>query len=159
MKKTTIISIFTAAMVMATSAATYALWDTVTVDSRGNTVTMRNPVTVSDSTDEQNISADANTLNPVTVTASGTVKFNVDNSDSVAKKLTLKETIEASEQLVETTDYSIEFTGDGVSGNVDSSVTDGMEEYNYTITFTESGLEKLKTNSNTCTVKVTATLS
>ena len=87
------------------------------------------------------------------------MKFNVDNSDSVAKKLTLKETIEASEQLVETTDYSIEFTGDGVSGNVDSSVTDGMEEYNYTITFTESGLEKLKTNSNTCTVKVTATLS
>lgn len=159
MKKTTILSIFTAAMVMATSAATYALWDTVTVDSRGNTVTMRNPVTVSDSTDEQNISADANTLNPVTVTASGTVKFNVDNSDSVAKRLTLKETIEASEQLVETTDYSIEFTGDGVSGNVDSSVTDGMEEYNYTITFTESGLEKLKTNSNTCTVKVTATLS
>ena len=159
MKKTTILSIFTAAMVMATSAATYALWDTVTVDSRGNTVTMRNPVTVSDSTDEQNISADAITLNPVTVTASGTVKFNVDNSDSVAKKLTLKETIEASEQLVETTDYSIEFTGDGVSGNVDSSVTDGMEEYNYTITFTESGLEKLKTNSNTCTVKVTATLS
>ena len=63
MKKTTILSIFTAAMVMATSAATYALWDTVTVDSRGNTVTMRNPVTVSDSTDEQNISADANTLN------------------------------------------------------------------------------------------------
>ena len=159
MKKTTILSIFTAAMVMATSAATYALWDTVTVDSRGNTVTMRNPVTVSDSTDEQNISADANTLNPVTVTASGTVKFNVDNSDSVAKKLTLKETIEASEQLVESTDYSIEFTGDGVSGKVDSSVTDGMEEYNYTITFTESGLEKLKTNSNTCTVKVTATLS
>ena len=46
-----------------------------------------------------------------------------------------------------------------MSGNVDSSVTDGMEEYNYTITFTESGLEKLKTNSNTCTVKVTATLS
>ena len=144
---------------MVTSVATYAVWDIVTVDSRNNTVTMRNPVTVSDSTSEQNISADASTLNPSTVTASGTVKFNVDNSDSVAKKLTLQESIEASAKLEESTDYSIVFSGDGVEGKVDSSVTDGMEEYNYTITFTESGLEKMKTNSNTCTVKVTATLS
>lgn len=159
MKKTTVLSILTATMVMATSAATYALWDTVTVESRGNTVTMRNPVTVSDNTYEQNISADANTLDPSAVTASGTVKFNVDNSDSIAKKLTLQESIEASEQLEESTDYTIEFSGDGVSGKVDSSVTDGMEEYNYTITFTESGLEKMKTNANACTVKVTATLS
>lgn len=159
MKKTTILSILTVAMIMVTSVATYAVWDIVTVDSRSNTVTMRNPVTVSDSTSEQNISADASTLNPSTVTASGTVKFNVDNSDSVAKKLTLQESIEASAKLEESTDYSIVFSGDGVEGKVDSSVTDGMEEYNYTITFTESGLEKMKTNSNTCTVKVTATLS
>lgn len=159
MKKTTILSILTVAMIMVTSVATYAVWDIVTVDSRNNTVTMRNPVTVSDSTSEQNISADASTLNPSTVTASGTVKFNVDNSDSVAKELTLQESIEASAKLEESTDYSIVFSGDGVEGKVDSSVTDGMEEYNYTITFTESGLEKMKTNSNTCTVKVTATLS
>lgn len=159
MKKTTILSILTGAMIMATSAATYAVWDTVTVESRGNTVTMRNPVTVSDSTTEQNISADASTLNPASVTASGTVKFNVENEDSVAKKLTLQESIQASEALIESTDYSIEFSGDGVVGKADSSVTDGEEEYTYTITFTESGLEKLKTNSNNCTVKVTATLS
>ena len=75
------------------------------------------------------------------------------------KKLTLQESIEASGKLEESTDYSIEFSGDGVSGKTDSSVTNGEEEYNYTITFTESGLEKIKTNSNTCTVKVTATLN
>lgn len=159
MKKTTILSILTVAMIMVTSVATYALWDSVTVDSRGNTVTMRNPVTVSDSTSEQNISADANTLNPSTVTASGSVQFNVDNEDGIAKHLTLQESIEASEKLEESTDYSIEFSGDGVVGKTDSSVTHGMEEYHYTITFTESGLAKMKTNSNTCTVKVTATLS
>lgn len=158
MKKTTILSILTAAMVTVTSIATYAAWDIVTVDSRGNTVTMRNPVTVSDATSEQSISADANTLNPASVTATGTVKFNVENEDSVAKNLTLQETIEASEKLVESSDYSIEFSGDGVSGKTDSSVTHGTEEYNYTITFTEGGLAKLKTNSNACTVKVTATL-
>ena len=146
-------------MLIVSSVATYAVWDTVTVDSRGNTVTMRNPVTITDNTTEQNISADANTLNPASVTASGTVKFNVDNSDSVAKTLTLQESIEASEKLLESTDYTIVFSGDGVDGKADSSVTNGMEEYNYTITFTESGLAKMKTNSNTCTIKVTATLS
>lgn len=159
MNKTKILSVVTAAMIVVTSAATYAIWDTVTVDSRKNTVTMRNPVTISDSTSEQNISADANTLNPSSVTASGTVKFNVDNSDDIAKNLTLQESIEASEKLLESTDYSIEFSGDGVAGKTDSSVTNGMEEYNYTITFTESGLAKMKANSNSCTVKVTATLS
>ncbi len=159
MQRTKILSILTVSMMLVSSVATYAIWDTVTTDSRGNTVTMRNPVTVSDSTSEQNISADANTLNPSMVTASGTVKFDVDNEDGIAKKLTLLESIEASEKLEETTDYSIVFSGDGVSGKTDSSVTDGMEEYNYTITFTESGLEKMKKNSNTCTVKVTATLS
>ena len=159
MKKTKILSLLTVAMILVSSVATYAVWDTITVDSRKNTVTMRNPVTVSDSTSEQSISADATTLNPSTVTASGTVKFNVDNTDDIAKKLTLQESIEASEKLLESTDYSIEFSGDGVVGKTDSSATNGMEEYNYTITFTESGLEKMKTNSNTCTVQVTATLS
>lgn len=159
MKKTTILSLLTVVMITVTTIASYAIWDTVTVDSRGNTVTMRNPVTVSDSTTEQNISADAATLNPSSVTASGTVKFNVENTDSLAKKLTLQESVQAAEKLEENTDYSIEFSGDGISGKTDSSVTNGAEEYNYIITFTESGLEKLKTNSNSCTVKVTATLS
>lgn len=159
MKKTTILSILTVAMLTVTSVATYAVWDIITVDIRSNTVTMRNPVTVSDSTSEQSISADAGTLNPASVTASGTVKFNVDNADSVAKNLALQETIEASAKLEESADYLIVFSGDGVEGKVDSSVTNGMEEYNYTITFTESGLQKMKSNSNTCTIKVTATLS
>ena len=86
MKKTKVLSILTAAMITVSSVATYALWDTVTVDSRKNTVTMRNPVTVSDSTTDQSISADASTLNPASVTATGKVKFTVDNSDDVAKK-------------------------------------------------------------------------
>lgn len=85
MKKTRILSVLTVAMILVSSVATYAVWDTITVDSRKNTVTMRNPVTVSDSTSEQSISADATTLNPSTVTASGTVKFNVDNTDDIAK--------------------------------------------------------------------------
>lgn len=160
MKKTTLLSVLTAGMIVATSVATYAVWDTVTVTSRANTVTMRNPVTISDTTGEQNIDTSAkDSLNPGTVTAAGTVTFDVENEDGVAKQLTLDETVKASGELVETTDYSIEFTGADVSGKVDSSVTDGPETYNYTITFTETGLEKLASNSNKCTVEVTATLS
>lgn len=159
MKKTTILSILTAGMIMVTSVATYAIWDTVTITSRANTVTMRNPVTISDTTTHQDISVHADTLNPASVTASGTVKFNVENEDGVAKTLTLSENIQAAEQLVESTDYTIEFEGTDASGKVDSSVANGEEEYNYTITFTASGLSKLKTNSNQCTVEVTATLS
>lgn len=159
MKKTTLLSVLTAGMILVTSVATYAIWDTVTITSRANTVTMRNPVTISDSTSEQNIDADANTLSPSSVTASGTVKFKVQNEDGIAKALTLEENINAAEKLIETTDYSIEFSGTGVSGKTDSSVTNGEESYNYTITFTESGLSKLSSNSNKCTVDVTATLS
>lgn len=157
-EKTRILAVLTAAMITVSAAATYAVWDTVTAQSRKNTVTMRNPVTVTDSTTEQSITTNADSLNPSSVTASGTVKFTVENADSVAKQLTLQESIEASEALLESTDYTIEFTGDGVSGKTDSSVTHGEEEYSYTITFTQSGLEKMKSNSNACTVQVTATL-
>lgn len=159
MKKTTLLSILTAGMIMVTSVATYAVWDTVTITSRSNTVTMRNPVTISDSTSEQNIDADADTLSPSAVTASGTVTFQVENEDGIANALTLAENIQAGQKLIETTDYSIEFSGTGVSGKTDSSVTNGSETYNYTITFTESGLTKLASNTNKCSVEVTATLS
>ncbi len=158
MKKTTLLTACTMGMITVTSMATYAVWDTVTIDSRENTVTMRNPVTIADMTTEQNISAAAGSLNPSSITASGKVKFKVQNTDSLATSLVLQEEIQASEKLIESSDYTISFTGTGVSGKTDSSVTDGEEEYDYTITFTEEGLKKLETNANQCKVKVTATL-
>lgn len=158
MKKSTVLTTLTLGMITLSSMATYAIWDTITTKSRENTVTMRNPVTISDATTEQSISASADTLDPASVTASGHVKFNVANADSVAKSLALQEEIKANEALVESTDYTINFTGNGVEGKTDSSVTNGEETYNYTITFTESGLQKLASNSNQCTVAITATL-
>lgn len=160
MKKTKMLSLLTAAAIVASTAGTYAVWDTVTAESRENTVTLRNPVTVSDTTEDQSIQANAASLNPGSITASGKVKFRVQNTDSLAKSLNLQETITAGSQgaLAETTDYSIVFSGTDVSGKQDSTVTDGEEEYGYTITFTQTGLEKLQANSNQCSVKVTATL-
>lgn len=68
-----------------------------------------------------------------TVTAFGTVKFHVQNTDSIAKNLTLQETVTASEPLVETTDYSISFSGNGVNGKVDISVTNGEENHTQSV--------------------------
>lgn len=160
MKKTRVLSLLTAAAVVATSVATYAVWDTVTATSKQQTVTLRNPVTITDTTSETEIDADAASLNPGSITASGEVKFNVENTDSLATSLELSENIQAGSQgkLEESTDYTIQFTGSGVSGKADSTVTDGEETYGYEITFTSSGLNKLKDNSNQCTVQVTAEL-
>lgn len=158
MKKSTILTLATAGMIVTTTVATYALWDTVSIESKSNTVTLRNPVTIEDKTAEQTINADAATLNPGSITAAGTVTFNIQNEDSLATSLQLQESVTAAEALSENTDYTIKFTGTGVSGKTDNSVTHGEETYNYTMTFTESGLSKLAANGNQCTVKVTATL-
>lgn len=160
MKKTRILSVLTVAAIAVSSVATYAVWDTVTATSRQQTVTMRNPVTISDTTVETEIDAEAASLNPASVTADGAVKFNVQNTDSLAKSLVLSENVQAGGQgkMEEITDYTIVYSGTGVSGKTDSSVTNGEETYNYTITFTESGLNKLEQNSNQCTVQITAEL-
>lgn len=158
MKKSTILSLLTTGMIVTTSVATYALWDTVSATSTATTVTMRNPVTIADATVEQDIQANASNLNPESVTASGTVKFNVENTDNLASSLILKEEISAEDNLIEETDYTITFSGSDISGKTDSSVTNGETEYNYIITFTQSGLDKLKSNRNQCTVQVTASL-
>ena len=98
MKKSTILSLLTTAAIIATSVGTYAIWDTVTADSRDNTVTLRNPVTITDTTSEQSITASADELNPAAITASGTVKFKVQNENSLANSLTLEESITAGSQ-------------------------------------------------------------
>lgn len=160
MKKSTILSLLTVVAITVTSAATFAVWDTITATSQKNTVTLRNPVKITDASSASGITADASSLNPESITASGSVTFNIENPDSVAKSLDLKEEISAGlANLEESTDYSIVFSGTGVSGKTDSSVTNGPETYSYTITFTESGLNKLAGNSNQCSVSVTATLN
>lgn len=157
MKKSTILSALTVAMITVSTVTTYAIWDITTVTSKESIVTMREPVVIEDTTSQQYINIEADTLNPKNFTARGTVIYNVRNDSNIAKSITLKEIITASELLVETTDYSIEFTGSGISGKTGSAES-GAKIYDYTITFTESGLSKIGHNSNECTVKVNATL-
>lgn len=158
MKKTSILSMLTFGMILATSVGTYAVWDTLSAESNGQTVTIRKPVTVTAGTQTASSNAEA-ALGGEIATATGSVTFTVANEDSLAKKLSLKETISAGQNLEETTDYTIVFSGGDISGKTDSTVTHGENTYNYTITFTEAGIEKLQGNTNQCTVKVTATLS
>lgn len=159
MKKSTLLTALTAGMITVSTFTTYAIWDTVTAESADSTVTIRNPVTITATSHREITQNNADTLDPSQISVSGSVTFNVENKDSVAKTLTLAETITAGESLEESTDYTIAYTGTGVEGKIDSSVTNGTETYNYTITFTENGLTKLKSNVNQCTVKITATLN
>ena len=55
MQTATIFTVLTTAATTAPSVGAYALWYTVTADSRDNTVTLRNPVTITDTTAEQSI--------------------------------------------------------------------------------------------------------
>lgn len=158
MKKTTILSLLTIAMIGATSVGTYAVWDNITASSKSNTVTLRKPVTIADQTSTKDLVVSSELS--LDVTASGSVSFQVANEDSLATKLTLSEKVEAGiTVLEENTDYSIAYNGSDVVGKVDSSVTNGEETYNYTITFTESGLSKIISNNYQFAVEVTATLS
>lgn len=158
MKKTTILSLLTIAMILATSVGTYAVWDNITASSKSNTVTLRKPVTIADQTSTKDLVVSSELSSDVT--ASGSVSFQVANEDSLATKLTLSEKVEAGiTVLEENTDYSIAYSGSDVVGKVDSSVTNGEETYNYTITFTESGLSKIISNNYQFAVEVTATLS
>ncbi len=158
MKKTTILSLLTIAMIGATSVGTYAVWDNITASSKSNTVTLRKPVTIADQTSTKDLAVSSELASDVT--ASGSVSFQVANEDSLAKQLTLSEEVKAGDaSLVESSDYTIKYEGTDVSGKVDSSVTHGEETYNYTITFTEDGLSKIQANDYKFEVEVTATLS
>ena len=166
MKKTSILSMLTFGMILATSVGTYAVWDTLSAQSSGQTVTIRNPVTVTAGTQTASSNAEA-ALGGATATATGSVTFDVANKDNLANQLTLEETIFVGTESPETTlasgDYSIEFKKQPESpalvGKIDSNVSNDSNTYYYTITFNKTGIEKLQKNSNQCKVKVTATLS
>ena len=86
MKKSTLLSFATAGAIVVTSAGTYAAWDTLTDDTTAD-ITFRNPVTVTvNPTYELTEASSALDTLP---TASGTVKFNVENPGDLANTLTI----------------------------------------------------------------------
>ena len=162
MKKSKLLSLLTAAAIVITTGATYAVWDSVTDDTTA-TVTFRNPVTVTVNP-SYTLSQDAAVLN-VTPTASGTVNFTVSNDDNLADTLTIVPTVSGGAsatvedfnfEIVDSSETSTPaLTGNSTSGFVDTSLT----TTNYTVKVTPKDESVTKVAGQAVNIQLTATLS
>ena len=181
MKKKTLLSLLTGIAIVASTAGTYAVWDTTQASSSG-TVTFRNPVTVS-ANETYQLNTSASTLG-ATPSASGNVTFTVANGSDLANTLTIKPEVTGTDvSNISASDFNITLTKKGPSGNsttqvsgnassgfVDNSINpSGTNTYTVTITpnISNSGTTPSKNDSKIINaikdkqlnVKLTATLS
>lgn len=172
MKKTTLLSLATAAAVVTTSVGTFAAYDTLSASNTGSGAVLNfgAPVTV-----EMEVAAgEANerALNEVpSVTTTATVT--VANEDSLGDKITLTFDLAGTDgsSLTETTDYTLDVKANsgytGGSGTVtsqhdnitfeDSNVTAGEKTYDVTVTLTEAGAQKIAEKNGLADVKLEMT--
>lgn len=169
MKKSTLLSLATAGAVIATSAGTFALWDTIESTSEG-TVTMANAIVLEAQTGSYNVMPRTPGTAPV---IKGSFAFKVTDKDNTADTLTLapKVVLTADKDNADAKDYSSYFdvtitqTGDdnGLSGLVDSKITKDDTQNSYEITLTENNTitesDKTEIAGKNLTVLVTGTLS
>lgn len=143
MKKTTILSLATAVAVVATSAGTYAAWDTLEV-SKSASVTFSKPVEVA----LNELSFDTTDNLGSTPVASDEITITVTDTESRANTLTIKPEISVSDGSgITIDDFTIELVDNTVGHN--SAGLEGSASTGFTDTdFDHSG-------ANTYTVKVT----
>ena len=135
-KKTTWLSLATAAAVVVTSAGTFAVYDKTTATASTTAVTLRKPVTVETSNFTMN--SDSGTLDAYP-SASGDVTFTVENEGDLATQLDLEIAVKGDSGL-STSDFTFEVTQSG-GGSVSGSGT----------SFTDTAIE----GSKTYTIKAT----
>lgn len=176
LKKTTLLSLATAAAVITTSVGTFAAYDTLSANNTGSGAMLDfgAPVTVEMNMDAgETNSRDLGEAPSVTTTAT----VNVANEDGLGDKITLSFDLAGTDgmSLVETTDYTLDVKAnsayvDGTStvssetANTtykDTNVAAGEKKYDVTVTLTEAGAEKIAEKNGTADVKLemTATLS
>ena len=162
MKKKTLLSLLTGIAIVASTAGTYAVWDTLSAKSTGN-VTFRNPVTVK-AADTYTLTQSTSTLDTAP-SASGTVTFNVSDPSKLGNTLTIVPTISGGNgatlsdftiKLTNKNNPSDTITGDATSGFVDSQINNtGANDYTVTVTPNNSK----STTGSAVNVELTATLS
>lgn len=176
MKKTTLLSLATAAAVITTSVGTFAAYDTLSANNTGSGAVLDfgTPITVT-------MNVDAGTAERTTpgelpsITTTATV--NVANEDGLGSQITLTFDLAGTDgtTLTETTDYTLDVkanasyvdgssTVTSKSDNVnfeDSNVAGGEKTYDVTVTLTETGAQKVAEKNGAADVKLemTATLS
>lgn len=142
MKKTTILSLATAVAVVATSAGTYAAWDTLEVSKKAS-VTFSKPVEVA----LNDLSFETTDALGSTRLASGDITITVTDTENQADTLTIKPEISVSDDSgITINDFAIELVDKTVSHNsvaLKGSASEGFKDKD----FNHSG-------ANTYTVKV-----
>lgn len=176
MKKTTLLSLATAAAVITTSVGTFAAYDTLSANNTGSGAVLDfgTPITVAMNVD----AGEAERTTPgelPSITTTATV--NVANEDGLGSQITLTFDLAGTDgtTLTETTDYTLDVkanasyvdgssTVTSQSDNVnfeDSNVAGGEKTYDVTVTLTEAGAQKVAEKNGAADVKLemTATLS
>lgn len=155
MKKSTLLSLFTFGTIVVTSVGTYATWDK-TQETTEASVTFRSPVTVNVGT-ALSLTENNSTLG-TTPTATGTVKFNVEDRGLV-DTMTITPTITGDGVTTSDFDVVIKDTEDS-STALSGTVTDGFTDktltttkYEVTITPKESSASKITGQSVNVTLK------
>lgn len=178
MKKTTLLSLVTAAAVVTTSVGTFAAYDTLTANNTGSGAKLDfgSPVTVEMSLDAG--TASERTLGEApSVTTTATVTVENDELKPLGDKITLAFDLAGTDgtSLVEGTDYTLEVTANDAyvdgsstisskSDNIhfeDTNVKGGEKKYDVTVTLTEAGAGVIAAKGSDAEVKLemTATLS
>lgn len=176
LKKTTLLSLATAAAVITTSVGTFAAYDTLSANNTdsGAVLNFGAPVTVEMSMGAGEANArELGEAPSVTTTATVTVA----NEKSLGEKITLTFDLAGTDgaSLTETTDYTLDVKANSAyvaggssitskSDNVnfeDSNISGGEKKYDVTVTLTESGAKKIAAQDGSADVKLemTATLS
>lgn len=158
-KKSTLLSLATAAAIVATTFGTYAVWDTTTKTASAE-LTLRKPVVVDTTTMAAFTTADGFGTTP---SYTSDVTFTVANLEQVTNgKITLATTVKKGDGIDVTSNFDVAYTeaagGAGLTDNVDSTIT-ASNSYTVKITPKDTDEAKALADGNALTVEVTGTLS
>lgn len=122
-KKSTLLSLATAAAIVATTFGTYAVWDQFTATATSKTITIASPSVI---VEAQGITLLENdVIGAESIEYAGTVTFNIKGSDKLTE-LTLTPTVAVTGKELTSSDYSVEITqaSDTISGDATTGFKD-----------------------------------
>lgn len=140
-KKSTLLSLATAAAIVATTFGTYAVWDTLESDTSQKISIARPSVIV---TANSVALTENNTIGGDEVNYSTTATFNIQGAENLSSlKLTPTVTMTDETSITEGVDYDVEIaqTDDTIVGGVDSSLVEGDNAYNVKVTIKNKDLQ------------------
>lgn len=155
MKKSTLLSLLTAGAVIATSAGTFAAWDTTVATSTG-TLSFDSPVTIATTSTPTYAQTGTRTYGEKPV-ATGTVDFNVAGTGGKAKlKLNAVVKDKTTDAVVSGVNVTFKKGSTDLTTGIDENVTDAANVY--TVTITPTSDDATEDLTKPLKVEVTGTL-